>query len=315
MDTGLQAEAAIVFPAISPSGFADVGKFMVLNPVARRLVAVADRTLGGSLLDDFRTASGDYSRAARIAFLVNCVAVAESSARTAPTPPSVCAGPSFGGTPAAVYGGALDFAEAVWATAESGRLMHEYFAREHTDVVTQSFARVPEKELALVLAELAELGEWYDLACQVDHDFHMVSLRESRLEWLRGRLRSVGGLPLDTIRPPMHAAAFAPLRATIEREVFAGLRFTDPLLPVVSDHDGSVLTTAAAVRTTLLDAATHTVRWPAVVDTLRGLGVRTVTVAGPDSLWGRVGCMTDSFQIIPLRPETALRPRRQNSTV
>ncbi|MGH3243336.1 MAG: ACP S-malonyltransferase [Spirillospora sp.] len=305
-------DTAIVFPAIKPFDFADVARFLLLNPAARRLVARADETLGYSLIDRFRDGSEPYSEAARVAFMVTCLALAEWAGDELGADPDICAGPSFGGTPAAVHAGSLDFCDAVRVTAGWGRRTADYFAREHRDVVTQSFARVPEDRLAEVLLDLDEQGGWYDVACHVDDDFHMLSVHEHRLDWLKERLRAAGGLPLYTMRPPMHSAAFGPLRDTIEREVFDGVTFADPALPVVCDHDGKVLRSAEEVRTMLLDAVVRPVWWPAVVRTLREAGVRTVHVSGPDDLWGRVRCTTDNFEVVPLKPETALRPRRRD---
>ncbi|MFI0374026.1 ACP S-malonyltransferase [Actinomadura sp. 1N219] len=305
-------DTAIVFPAIKPFDFADVARFLLLNPAARRLVARADETLGYSLIDRFREDPEEYSEAARVAFMVTCLALAEWAAEELGTAPGICAGPSFGGTPAAVYAGSLDFSAAVAATAGWGRRTADYFAREHRDVVTQSFARVPEDRLAEVLLDLDERGGWYDIACHVDDDFHMLSVHEHRLDWLKERLRAAGGLPLYTMRPPMHSAAFAPLRDVIELEVLDGVPFADPQLPIVCDHDGTVLRTAAEVRTMLLDAVVRPVRWPAVVRTLREADVRTVHVSGPDDLWGRVSCTTDNFEVVALKPEMALRPRRRD---
>ncbi|MFJ4830600.1 ACP S-malonyltransferase [Streptomyces sp. NPDC088747] len=315
MDTGLRTEAAIVFPAISPASFSNVGKFMLMNPAARRLSAAADQVLGYSLLDRFRAAEGDYEESARIAFLVNCLAMAEWAAETLGPEPVAYAGPSFGGTPAAVHSGALDFSEAVRLTAATGRRIEEYFTREHRDVVTQSFARTPEDKLAEVLRELDDRGDWYDISCHVDHDFYMLSLREHRLEWLNARLRALGGLPLSTMRPPMHSSAFRSLRETLEREVYADVAFGDPALPVVSDHDGSLLRTGEELRTLLLDAAVRPVRWPTVMETLRGLGVGTLHVCGPDNLWGRVRGVTDHFEVVALSPQMAMRPRRRDVAV
>ena len=315
MDTGLRTDAALVFPAISPSPFSEVGKFMLLNPIARRLVAEADEALGYSLLDRFRDADGRYSEAARVAFLVNCLAMAEWAVDARGVEPVVYAGPSFGGTPAAVHSGALGFADAVRLTAAVGRCIEEYFTREHRDVVTQSFARVPRDELAGILREMDDQGDWYDISCEVDHDLAMLSLHEHRLDWLTGRIRAVGGLPLDTMRPPMHSSVFGPLRELLDATAFGGIPFGDPALPVVSDHDGSLLRAGAELRTLLLDAAVRPVRWPTVMEALEKLGVGTLHVCGPDSLWGRVKCATERFQVVALRPETAMRPPRHDTTV
>lgn len=310
--------SAIVFPGIGPTRFADSGRFLAVHPVARRLVAEADRALGYSLIDRYREAEsrgdqGAFPEPARIAFLVSCLALAEWTVAEHEVAPVACAGASFGGTAAAVFAGALPFAEAVAMTVAWGRLVDAYFAREHGDLVAQSFARVPADRLAEIRAELDERGEWNEVACHVDRDFHMLSVREEMVDWLQRRLKAVGGLPLYVMRPPMHSALFGALREEIEAEVAATVPFRDPEIPVVSDHDGSLVRTGAGVRTLLLDAVTRTVRWPSVVDTLRGLGVERVHVTGQDGLWGRVDVMTEAFEVVAVRPETAMRPRRRSA--
>jgi [acyl-carrier-protein] S-malonyltransferase len=310
MALGVDTGTAIVFPGIGPALFADVAKFLLINPVARRMTADADEVLGYSLIDSYRDASGDYSLPARVAFLVSCLALAEWTRDTLGADAGICTGPSFGGTPAAVTSGALSLADAVQVTARWGRCTEEYFAQHHCEVVTQSFARTAEESLRLILAELDELGEWYDVSCYVDRDFYMLSLREGRLDWLRKRLRSLGGLPMYTMRPPMHSSAFRPLRDRIEREVLSDIAFADPVIPVICDHDGTVLESAPQIRTMLLDAVVRPVRWPAVATTLASRGVQRVYVAGQDALWGRVACMTERFKIVTVTPQTALQPRR-----
>lgn len=301
---------AIVFPGISPCRFADVGKFMLINPVARRLTAAADDTLGYSLIDHFRGVEREYTEYERVAFLVVCLALAYWTEESLGIRPGICVGPSFGGTPAAVYSGALSFPDAVLLTARWSRYVEEYFAREHGDVVTQSFARTPHDQLAEILRELDAQGEWYDIACYVDHDFSMLSLRESKLDWLHRQLRSRGGLPLYTMRPPMHLRAFGPLRDILERELISELRFTDPGTPVVCDHDGTVLSSGEEIRTLLLDGVFRAVRWPQALATLHRHGVQTLYVSGPDALWGRVDCTRRSFEVVALTPGMALAPRR-----
>lgn len=309
----IREKQCLIFPGIAPSRFPDVARFMVVNPAARRLVAVADEVLGYSLLERFRESGEDFDEASRVAFLVNCLALAEWAGEAMDLQPELCVGPSFGGTPAAVYAGALAFADAVRLTAALGRHTEAYFAREHRDVVTQSIARLPADRLAGVLAELSEAGGWYEIACYVDEDFHLVSVTEDRLEQLLARARALGGLPLSTMRPPMHSTAFAPLREAVAAEVFAGLTLVDPRLPLVDDHDGSLVTTADGVRELLLDAITRPVRWPQAVRTMREHGIGTAAVSGPDALWGRVPVTTDTFRTVPLTPQLALRPRRRST--
>lgn len=304
---------AVVFPGMAPARFADVGRFMVVNPFARELLAAADARLGYSLLDRFRAGDGDYSEHAQIAFMVNCLALAHWAEEELAVTPDVCVGLSFGEKPAAVHIGALPFEDGVWVTAALARCTAEFFATEYTDVVTQSFARTPAEQLGEVLAELAARGEWYDISCHVDHDFHMVSLRERNLEWLQAKVRALGGFPLYTMRPPMHSGAFGALRRKAEDEVLGDLAFADPVLPLLSDHDGTVVRTGAGVREVLLDGFTKPLRWPAVVASLAGLGVGTVCVSGPDSLFGRVACTKDNFEVLAATPRLALMPRRRGT--
>lgn len=320
--TPAEGGTALVFPGIRPVPFPEIGKFLLLNPVGRRLTAAADRTLGHSLLDGCREADGEFSDDARVAFLVACLALAywseENGTQEPPGTaaedgdgfgrPELCVGASFGGTPAAVYCGALDFEEAVWLTARWNESVSEFFAGEFGDVVTLSFARTPGERLAEIRQELDEAGEWHEIACHLDDEFWMLSVRERRLDWLRGRLRAGGGLPLYTMRPPMHSPAFAPLRERIEERLLSRLTLRDPGLPVVCDHDGQVLTTGEEIRRLLLDGIVRPVRWPQVMATLAERGVSRMLVSGPDGLWGRVDCAR-RFQVRTLTPELALRPR------
>jgi [acyl-carrier-protein] S-malonyltransferase len=305
---------AFVFPGMGPTSFQDVARFMLIDPSARELLGVADEVLGYSLFDRFQEAGDDYAEAAQVAFFVNCLACARwAQARYGP--PELCTGVSFGSKAAAVYANALRFTDAVRMTALLARYEHEYFASAPTDLVTHSFTRTPADVLAALLAELDGQGAWYEMSCYIDDDFHMLSLEASRVEWLDQRLRAAGGLPLYTMRPPMHCAAFGALRDVVEREVFAGVPFTDPDIPILADQDGAALVTAEQVRTMMLDGYVKPVRWPAVVTGLRDAGVGRVVVAGPDALFGRVPVTRSNFEVVAASPRIALLPVPQRSVV
>ncbi|MFB9337944.1 ACP S-malonyltransferase [Actinoplanes octamycinicus] len=311
MSQEIRNDTALVFPGMGPTSFDEVSRFMVGNAFARRRVAEADEVLGFSLVRRYRATPGDYSEVAQLAFLVNCLALADWHAEQSDVPPAAVTGPSFGGKAAPVWAGSLSFADAIRMTAGFARLMTDYFTVHHTDVVTQSFARTAPDRLAEILAELDEAGEWYDISCYVDDDFTMLSLREHRLDWLAQRLRSVGGLPLYTLRPPMHSRAFGELRRRAEAEVVAGISFADPVLPLVADLDGGLRSTAAEVREWLLDGFVRPVRWPDVVAALRGRGIGTLRVAGADSLFTRVPCTTNAFTVVGASPRTVMQARRR----
>lgn len=301
---------ALVFPGMAPISFADVGKFLILNPFAKDLVAATDRRLGGSLIGDLKSADGDYTHAAQLAFFVSCVALARWAEAELGVEPVAATGPSFGEKPLTAHVGALPFDDAVWLTAQLARVLDEFFATEHTDVVTHSFARVPRERVTELLGELAAAGGWSDVSCYVDTDFHMVSLRERDLEWLQRAIRANGGLSIYTMRPPMHSSAFGALRRKAEDEVIGRLEFADPVIPVIADQDGAVIRTADGVRAMLLDSFTTPLRWPAVVESLARNGVGRVCVAGPDSLFGRVSLTKSTFEVVAAAPQAAMRARR-----
>ncbi|MFI6349943.1 ACP S-malonyltransferase [Streptomyces sp. NPDC050560] len=309
MTTEPRTGTAMIFPGMGPTPFSDVGKFMVVNPFARRLVAEADKVLGYSLVDRYRRTEGDYSEYAQVAFMLNSLALARWAEHTLGVEAALCAGPSFGEKPAAAYCGALDLPDAILATARFARLLDDYFSTEFKDLVTHSFVRVPQERLRVLLAELDEREETYEISCYVDDDFYMLTLREHNLDWLAPRLRSLGGMSLYSMRPPMHCSLFGGLRERAEEEVFGPLSYAAPRVPVVADQDGSLITTGEGVRAMLLDSCVRPMRWPAVVDTLRGAGVGTVCVAGQDSLFGRVRRTTANFEVVPVTPRFALQPR------
>jgi [acyl-carrier-protein] S-malonyltransferase len=301
---------AMVFPGMGPVEYADSARFMMINPVARRLFAAADRALGWRVADRYRDSEAHYSVAAQVAFLVNCLALAEWARDTLGIEPGFCAGPSFGLKAATAFSGALPFEETVRMTAALARCTEDYFATEHTDVVTCSFVRTPEPELRKILDGLDERGQWYDIACHLDHDFFMVSLKEPELDRFQRDVRATGGLPLYTMRPPMHSAVFDGLRRRAEDEVLGDLPFADPAITVIADQDGAPVDSGDGVRRLLLDGFVRPVRWPEVVRSLRERGVGTVCVAGQDSLFGRVGCTVENFTVVPVNPRVALRPRQ-----
>jgi [acyl-carrier-protein] S-malonyltransferase len=312
MENENRTKSALVFPGMGPSPFGEVGKFMLVNPFARKLVAEADDILGCSLFDRFREAEGDYPVHAQVAFFVNCLALAHWAEDEFGAEPAFVTGPSFGGKAAAVYCGALSFADGLRLTERFAHCLDAFFAQDYPhEVATQSFARTSAPALQEILAELAAQDEWYDVTCVVDEDFRMLTLRASRLEWLQQRLRLAGGLPLYVMRPPMHSAAFAALRARAAVEVMDGLTFRDPALAVVSDQDGTLLTTGEEIRNLLLDCCVRAVDWPTALGSLSDRGVGTLYVAGQDALFGRVGVATRNFKVVPASPRLALRPRRR----
>ncbi|WP_033439236.1 ACP S-malonyltransferase [Saccharothrix sp. NRRL B-16314] len=301
------AGTALVFPGMGPCPWESVAGLLTTDPVARELCALADDVLGYRVREAFRDAGDDYAEAVQVGFLISCLALADWAERELGVRPVVCAAPSFGLRSALAFTGVLSVADTITLTALLARSVSDYFDEHHRDVVTHSFARAPRDRVDELIADLAGRDEWCEISCTVDHDFHMVTLREHNLDWLRRRLRSIGALSLYTMRPPTHAPAFAPLRQRLDVEVLDRFAFGEPRVPLIADHDGAVVTTAGEVRALLLDGVIRSVRWPAVVTALRHLGIGAVCVAGPDSLFGRVPATTAHFRVIAAGPRAVTR--------
>ncbi|MFJ6619850.1 ACP S-malonyltransferase [Kitasatospora sp. NPDC091335] len=280
---------------------------MVLDRYARRRIADADRALGYSLLDRFYAADDDYSEYTQVAFLVNSLALADRAEDVMGMRADYVAGPSFGQKAAAAWTGAMDYPDVVRMTAELARCEQEFFATEHTDVVTHSFVRVPEDDFREYLDGLTADGEWYDVSGRLDEGFYMLSVREHLLEGLKKAVGAMGGYSMYTMRPPVHAEAFDGLRRRAEEEVFSRYEIGAPAQTVIADQDGSRVTTADRMRTMMLDTFDKGIRWPDVVDSLLGLGVRKLYITGPENLFRRVQCTTRNFDVVAVDPKSVLR--------
>jgi [acyl-carrier-protein] S-malonyltransferase len=112
------------------------------------------------------------------------------------------------------------------------------------------------------------------------------------------------------MRPPMHSSAFSALRQRIADSVLTNFRFADPRLPIVADQDGAVVDTAEGVQSLLLNSIVRPVNWPDTLRSMRERGVTKIYIAGPDALFGRVGCTTRNFDVVTVNQRMALRPKR-----
>ncbi|MEU2396177.1 ACP S-malonyltransferase [Streptomyces sp. NPDC007369] len=312
--SGSRTGTAIVFPGMGPASFAEIGRFLLLDPYGRTRLAEADEALGYSVFDRFRDAEDDYSVYSQLVFLVASMAMADRAVDTLGVSPTVCAGPSFGQKATAAFVGSLSFPDVVRLTADLARCEEDYFSGVYEDVVTHCFVRTPQDRLDEILAGFDDRGAWYDLSGRLDAGFHMLSVREGDLDALTAGISAAGGYSMYSMRPPVHAAAFSALRRKAEEEVFAGYELADPALPVVVDHDGTVVRDAAGMRTMMLDTFDRPIHWPSMVESLKGLGVGTLYVTGPDNLFHRLDTTKENFEVVPVglpRKRDRERERKQ----
>lgn len=305
------SKTAIVFPGMGPSSFAEVGRFLMLDPFARKRLAEADEVLGYSVFDRLRDAEDDYSEATQIAFLINSMAAADRAREVLGITPEICTGPSFGQKAAAAYTGVLTFAETVTLTAELARCEQDYFAEEYQDAVTHTVVRTAPERLTEILDELSGRGSWYDYSGYLDEGFFMVSLRKGDLGEFKDRVGAAGGYSMYTMEPPVHAPAFVGLRRRAAEEIFPRYQFRDAGMPIVTDQDGTVITAADDVATMMLDTFDKPIHWPKVVAGLQAAGVTTLCFAGPDHLFHRLDSTKSNFEVVRVGPSGQRPPRKR----
>lgn len=82
---------------------------------------------------------------------------------------------------------------------------------------------------------------------------------------------------------------------------------------MISDADGTVVDSAEAMRTMLLDTFDRAIRWPDMVTSMVNLGVGTLYVTGADDMFHRLNSTARTFDVITVNPKNALRPGPRNS--
>lgn len=299
--------SAVLFPGLAPSNHRSVGAFMARDPFTRRRLREADQVLGRSLLAGFRAAGRESTADSQLAFVINCLALADRAKWTMGMSARLALGPSFGQFAALAHLGVLPFPDVVRLVTAFAAVEREYFAVHHTDTVTRFVFRIPESGLQAALDQLDAGGEWHEVACHLGGGFSAVTLRRHAVPRFDSLVRSAGGVPLYSLRPPVHSSRFGPLRDRFA-QVCAQYAFADPCLPVVSDHDGSVVTTGTGVRDLLLDGIVRPVHWPAVVASLHAAKITTVWVPGPSNLFDRLA--QGAFEVRAVNPENASDPGR-----
>jgi [acyl-carrier-protein] S-malonyltransferase len=302
------AARAVVFPGLTGTTFAELGRFLVHDRHARPLVRLADAVLGGSLLASLHATDDDYSVPAQVAALLSGLALAERVAEVVGGPPALIAGPSFGLRALAVHSGAVELAEGVRLTAAIASREQEYFRTEHSDVVTHTVVRVPVDGLTELIAEWTARGDRLEISGDLDRGFAMITLRKELVESLKRAVSALGGYSTHTMSTPAHSTLFGGLRAAMARDVLADTAIGAPSVPVVRDTDGAVVTDAEGVRTMLADTFDRSFRWPSVVGSLLARGVRTVHFAGADALFSRLDCTVRAFRVVKADPKWAARP-------
>src|SRR5262249_39409333 len=86
---------ALVFPGISETPHDEIARFLLTNPIARKVTATASEVLGYSLVERYHKADRAYSEYERVVFLVACLALSYWAENTQDLYTQACVGPSF----------------------------------------------------------------------------------------------------------------------------------------------------------------------------------------------------------------------------
>lgn len=310
--------SVVLFPGLAPTSFAAIGDFLSRSAAGRRRMAEADEVLGYPLLEAFRTAGAGQWVVYDCAYLACTVALADhlhdlyggpshgyaGQPVGSDPPPVACAGLSFGGFPAAVYSGGIDFADAVALVAESTERQARHLAAFPEPAGCLFLYRLDGSIVSELVAELRDAGRWIEISADLGLNVHAVSATLATLALLKQRVPERGGAAIYTMDRPQHCAALTELRDELGEQVYPRFGVRAPAIPVVSDVDGSLVETAARLNWSLLQGWTEPVRIQVTLDALARQRIERVYLVGPRTMFGRL--LGNLFDVVVVSPESVL---------
>jgi [acyl-carrier-protein] S-malonyltransferase len=201
--------------------------------------------------------------------------------------PDVVAGHSLGEYGAAYAAGCFDFETGLWLVAQRDRFLSE--AAEKTPGGMVAILKTDPREVEKALPEGSVVANYN-------------SPRQTVVSGLRGALNdAVSKVRGRKIPLNVSFAAHSPYVAAAGekmREVLEGVEFLKPEVPIVSAIDGSVLTSAEAVKEAFKNQMVAPVRWVKVVETLARMRVEEWIELGGGNVLTR---MLKDFELPSLR--------------
>jgi [acyl-carrier-protein] S-malonyltransferase len=195
--------------------------------------------------------------------------------------PALASGHSLGEWSAHVAAGTLRFADAVRAVKARGRAM-----QEAVPAGQGAMAAVLQLDAAQVTEACAEAAQETGLtvaAANLNSPGQTVISgalaaveKAAAIAKAKGARRAVM-LPVSA---PFHCALMQPAQEEVAR-VLAGLKLSEPRVPVAANVTGELVTTAEAARDALIRQVTGTVRWVDCVKALVGAGATIFVEVGP----------------------------------
>jgi [acyl-carrier-protein] S-malonyltransferase len=252
-------------------------------PVARGTFEEADRALGYPLSQLCFEGPEEKLRLTEItqpAILTASIAaqrvLAERGLR-----PAYAAGHSLGEYSAHVAAGTLSFTDAVRSVAKRGKYM-----QEAVPVGTGAMAAILALDLAALenvcLQAQQETGETVSAANINSPDQIVISGTKAAVERAAELAKQAGAkravmLPVSA---PFHCSLMQPAQDRLAVDLRA-LKFSKPEIPVVTNVDAKLISSADEARDALIRQVTGAVQWVRSIQTLIEQGVETFVEVGP----------------------------------
>ena len=272
---------AFIFPGQGSQAVGMGRAFSETSGAAKRVFEEANDALGFDLrrvMFEGPDAELALTATTQPAVLTASVAAAAACAERGLTP-GLAAGHSLGEYSALVVAGALPLADAVRVVRRRGELM-----QEAVPVGTGAMAAIMGVAAGVVEQVCADAaqGEVVEIA-NVNSELQIVIAghrtaveRAVALAKERGGRKSV----LLPVSAPFHCALMAPAAEGLAAAL-AGVKVSDPAIPVVRNVDGSVTRRAADVVPLLLRQVASPVRWTDCVQRLAAEGASAFVEVGP----------------------------------
>ncbi|MGW6917521.1 ACP S-malonyltransferase [Kitasatospora sp. NPDC054939] len=282
MTTGL------FYPGLVPLDAADITRLLAHSAPARRRFDRASEVLGYPLAEALRDCGEEDWEVVDNACLTSALALSDSAEEWLDPAPELCTGISFGGLPAVVRAGGLDFADALVLVTRSARIQTRFLAERPEPGACLFLIGLTAGQVRALADRLAAEGHWIEVSAQLGRDIHAVSAAPRTLELFQEAMREHGGRGFHTMNRPQHCRMLEPLRAELERDVYRVTPFHRARLPVLSDIDGTLLREPEDLRTFLLAGWVEPVSTDTTVAGLRAASVDRLHLAGSRNLFGRL---------------------------
>ncbi|MGE5404561.1 MAG: ACP S-malonyltransferase, partial [Candidatus Saccharibacteria bacterium] len=193
--------------------------------------------------------------------------------------PDFAAGHSLGEFSALVAAGSLSFPEGLEIVRQRGLLMSEVSNKKPGGMAAingLSYSHVEE-----IVKDASHLGlvsiSNYNSPVQI-----VVSGELPVINSVAEAARTAGAVKASILE--VSQAFHSPLMADVQERFGAFLgsyRFTEPIIPVVSCSDGSIMSNPESIKENLVMQCTATVRWVDVIRSFTAMGVRQYVEIGP----------------------------------